>query len=250
MNSENKIKNYLSIKIEELFGIDFRSLAALRIFIGLLIIFDILYTVSDINAFYTDSGVLPRIANLDIYGPIYFSLLFLSGYPLFVYVFFAITIIFAFLFLIGYRTWLSTFFLFIFIGSIHVRNPLIIGGGDTLLHLMLFWSLFLPLGMKFSVDAVINKSNEKLPNQFLSVASLAIMLQVVFMYCFTASHKVGREWMLEGSAIYYSLNIDQYVTFIGRHLLNYPELLKYLTYFVFYFEAFGPLLLFCPFFTS
>ena len=46
--------------IKRLFAIDLRSLACLRIGVGLLILIDLLLRSRDLVAFYTDQGLLPR----------------------------------------------------------------------------------------------------------------------------------------------------------------------------------------------
>ena len=55
--------------------------------------------------------------------------------------------------LVGYRTRLATIGSWILLASIHVRLPVVINAGDTLLRVLLFWSIFLPLGAMWSVDA-------------------------------------------------------------------------------------------------
>ena len=55
--------------------------------------------------------------------------------------------------LLGYRTRLAAFWAFVLLASIHVRTPPLLQAGDTLLRVLFFWSLFLPLGARCSLDA-------------------------------------------------------------------------------------------------
>ena len=66
-------------------SLDLRGLAALRILMGVLVMLDALVRSSDLIAHYADSGVLPRSVLLtEFSNPYHFSLLFLSGQPLWV----------------------------------------------------------------------------------------------------------------------------------------------------------------------
>jgi len=56
--------------------------------------------------------------------------------------------------------------------------------------------------------------------------------------------------MVDFTAIEYALNIDQFTTFFGEYLLNFPLLLKFLTAFVICLEIFGPLMALMPFKTG
>ena len=242
-------QNTKNSKIIELFGIDLRTLALFRILISLLIIFDIIFLrMSDITAFYSDSGVLPRVLHIDLYKNWYASLYLINGEPIFILFLFLITIFLAFLLLIGFQTKIATFSLWIFMLSLHSRNPLVLTGGDTILHLLLFWSIFLPLGARFSIDST--KSNyQKLPNRFFSIASIAILLQVAFVYFFTAVCKICPEW-LNGTALYYALNIDQYATQFAILTREHLDLMKVLSFIAYTIEFIGPILLFSPILTT
>ena len=70
----------LQLKINELFGVDLRSLALFRIGLALTIIIDLIIRAFDLNAHYTDFGLLPRIAYLQTYkNPRYVSINMISG---------------------------------------------------------------------------------------------------------------------------------------------------------------------------
>ena len=236
-------------KIKELFGIDLRSLALMRICLGLLIVVDLIFRAADIETFYTDSGVLPRNLHVEIYDSWVASLYLVNGHIVFSVVLFLITLLFAIFLIMGFQTWVANFILWILMVSLHARNTLILTGGDTLIHLILFFGLFLPLGKRWSIDSLTSSERDlKKENIFLSFGSVALLLQSAFMYVFTAIHKFSPEWIYEGSAIYYALNIDQYATPIGKILLSFSGILPYLTYSVYLFEIIGPFLLFCPFF--
>jgi hypothetical protein len=134
--------------------------------------------------------------------------------------------------------------------SIEWRNPLLNGGGEVLIRLMLFWGLFLPLGAVWSVDRKRRRDAGPVATRVTSVAVAALFLQITFVYWFAAILKSGPEWRFEGTAIYDALSVDQLAKPLGHTLAHYPGLLSVMTFGVLALEAFGPFLLLSPFFTA
>jgi hypothetical protein len=83
-----------------------------------------------------------------------------------------------------------------------------------------------------------------------SAATVALFLQIAFMYCFTALIKTGRDWRVDGTALYYTFGNDQATTQIGSYLLNFPALLTVLTFATLALGTLGPFLLFSPIFNG
>src|SRR6185437_4038535 len=81
----------------------------------------------------------------------------------------------------------------------------------------------------------------------LTVATVGYVVLLFSIYFFTGLLKESSEWNSEGSAIYYALSLDQMSWPLGKMLLAYPGLLKYLTVFIRWFEMLVPFLLFVPF---
>jgi len=238
-------------KLEQLFGVDLRSLAALRICLAIILLVDLGGRSFDLAAHYTDAGVLPRTALIGEFSSRWIlSLHLMNGTPQVQALLFVVAGLFALLLLVGHRTRFATIVSWFLLISLHNRNALVITGGDVLLRLILFWSIFLPLGARASVDAALNTSEKRMPERVLSVGTVAILAQVVMLYTFTALHKFSPEWRVDASAIYYALSIDQMVRPFGLYLLNFPEFLRFLTRAVLAFEFIGPVLLFVPIYTS
>ena len=238
-------------KIVEIFGADLRSLAAFRIVLALLVLADLANRFTDLYAHYTDRGILPRsVLQEEVLGPWVFSLNLMNGEPFFQKLLFGVAALTALALLFGYRTRLMTVIVWVMVLSIQWRNPLILNAGDTLLHMLLFWGMFLPLGAHWSIDRALKATAPRLSMHFLSLGTVALFMQIAFMYWFTAIHKSGEEWRVDGTAIYYAMSIDQIVTPIGAYLAHFPKLLEVLTFATILLEAFGPFLLFFPFFTG
>ena len=65
------------------------------------------------------------------------------------------------------------------------------------------------------------------------------MLQLCFVYWFTAAAKLHPVWLSEGTAIYYALSLDQFTKPFGYVLLGFPGLLRQLTHGTVLLEAFA-----------
>ncbi len=236
-------------KLSELFGIDIRSLALFRIGLALVILGDLFIRLQDLKAHYSDEGIAPRSFLVDMLYPWSLSINLISGTWQVQLVLFILTIIFTIALLVGYKTRWATVLTWFFIVSLQLRNPIINQGGDILLKMLLFWSMFLPLGAYWSVDQHLS-DHPPPAKQILSVGSLALLLQICFMYWFSALLKMDDSWTKDGTAVWYALSIEQYSTPLGLYLLNYPDLLKFFTFATFYLEAFGPFLAFSPIWTG
>lgn len=238
-------------RCKELFGIDVRSLAVFRIFISLIIIGDLIIRAGYLRTFYTDFGVLPRFVLNENFSSLHWSIHSLSGSAWFQAFLFVIAFLFAIMLLFGYKTRFATIASWILLVSIQNRNPIVLQGGDTLFRMLLFWAMFLPLGKIFSVDSFLgNFKKDSNQDYVLSFATLGILLQMVFLYFFSALLKTGKEWHSESSAVYYALQIDQFTTPLGYFLLGFPTLLIILTKAVWWIELAGPLLFFSPAYTK
>lgn len=238
-------------KLEELFGFDLRSLAVFRIGLAFLILADLIGRIPDLEAHYTDAGVLPRAPLIEQFlHPWFWSVHLFSGQSLFQGLLFLIAGLIAIALLVGYRTGFVTVASWALLVSLQSRNSMILNGGDIALRLLVFWSMFLPLGARYSVDGALNTAAAKLPKRILSGATIALTLQICFIYWFSVLFKSDPIWWREGSAVYYALSNDQIVTQLGRFLLNFPPLLVLLSFTTLWIEALGPLLLFVPFRTS
>ncbi len=235
----------------EVFGCDLRSLAAMRIGLGLTIIMDLWARSADLSIFYSDKGVLPREDLLDHYGYVrdyYISLHMSGGSAAFEGVLFGIGAIAAFCLMIGYRTWLATLVSWMLLISLHVRMPLVLQSGDVVLRLLLFWSLFLPLGARASVDALQSPSIKAPPDRITSMATFGLMVQLSVLYIFTAALKTSSIWFPKGTAAIYALQVDHFATPFGKWMLTLPtDVLRAGTYAAWFWEWGGPFLLLIPF---
>ncbi|MGB5768488.1 MAG: hypothetical protein WBM32_01250 [Crocosphaera sp.] len=254
-------------KLTKILGLDLRSLAIFRIGLALVVMADLFSRFRGVNAHYTDVGLLPREAlhsNLlgsfiaiqpaqnSLLHPWYWSFHLINGSFLFQSFLFLIAFFIALALLLGYRTRLAIIAIWALNISLQNRNPALIFAGDDVLRAMLFWAMFLPLGCAYSLDSALNSNPKPLPKRVLSGATFAFIVQLIFIYTWSAAYKTKSElWWPDGDAVYYSLHFDQYATGFGHFLLGFPTpILQIMTFGALIFEWIGPFLIFIPFRTS
>lgn len=246
LDTRSKFERYL----ENAFGCDIRSLALFRVVMGIILLVDLATRFPYIHAFYTDDGFFTRNLCRTFFSEGYWSFHLLSGSEEFQVALFFIAAVFAVALTFGFQTRIALIASWLLLISLHVRNPLLLNSGDTLLRAMMFWSIFLPLGRYCSIDAWLQKRKGKEASTenrkvVLSGASFAIIIQLCFMYWFTGIAKYNDAW-LNGQALEYVLRMDLFIKPMGKQLLEFPQLLKVLSIGTVWIEIIGPFLLFLP----
>ncbi|MGZ3883531.1 MAG: hypothetical protein ACXVPD_04900, partial [Bacteroidia bacterium] len=235
----------ISAYIRSQYKLDLRALALMRIGIGLVIIADLVIRAQSIVAHYTDEGILPIHLLKEFYNKqVYYSLHTLSGALGWQVLLFILNAITAAAMTLGYRTRLTTVLSWLLLVSLQNRDPFIQQGGDDLLRLTLFFGMFMPWGICYSLDA--KRQPQIHSGYFFSAATVGYLLLIASVYFFSAMLKTSPEWRSEGTALYYVLSLDQLKIGMGYWLYQHPGLMKALTHVVFYIELLAPLLLLVP----
>lgn len=200
------------------------------------------------EAHYTNYGILPLSALFRYaWNPSYFSIYTGASSEGIITLLFILNLFCIIGLLIGFRTKLFTFLCWVFLLSLHNRNPLIQQAGDDLMRLLLFWGLFLPWGNRFSLDAILSKKKQQ-PTEITSWACIGYLLLLFSVYFFSALHKSSPEWTTDFTALYYALSLDMILFPAGKILYQHESILKALTAITFYVELLLPFVLFLPFF--
>jgi len=211
--------------------VDPRSLGVFRILLGLVLVHDVARRWPDLVDHYSNAGWLTN--HFALFRPMsdhLFSLYLAFSTPTEVHVFAALHLLVNGLLLIGWQTRLMQFLAFILIVSLNSRNIMLENGGFVVVHLVALWTLFLPLGRRFSVDALLRSLKERRegtlaglndPSEadsrtspIVSLAVTVIILQFACIYYFNVVHKTGTAWR-DGSAVYYFFQQDRMVTAFG-----------------------------------
>lgn len=235
-------------RLSEVFGIDLRTLALFRVALGSVLFCNLLLALTQAGALYTDAGVMPRSWLLDSdVGP-RLSLYLISGSAWFVYALLGVQTVLAAMLTLGWHTRRVTILSFVLWASLLNRNYMVLIGGDILIACLLFWAMFLPLGARFSVDAAIAQNPPPERHLHLSWATVGLLMQVMSVYFYSAILKHSPEWVPDYSAVYYALSLDRHVLPFGTWLNQFFALTQALSFFVWWLELLGPVLMFTPLF--
>ncbi len=253
-------------KLVALYGsADPRSLAALRVALGALLFFDVALKWSDVEAHYSNTGWLTN--HFALFRPMsdhLFSVYFAFGTPNEVKLLMLAHLLVCVLLAVGYRTKLMQLLALLLTMSLDSRNLLVESGGAVVLNILLTWTLFLPLGQRFSIDSVrasLRQRKETTAESLndradpgrphapvRSLAVTALLLQWATIYGLNAVQKNGPEWR-DGTAVHYFLQQEGLLTWFGAWLHRGAPLgiIKLLTFGTLTIEVLLPLLLLAPF---
>jgi hypothetical protein len=148
--------------------------------------------------------------------------------------------------LVGYRTRVGTIGYWVLLVSMYNRNPALIFAADDVLCTLMFWVMFLPWGACDSFYSPLNTYQLQLPETVISSATFALMCKQYFIYIFSGAIKTKSPIWVDGSALYYALSFDQYLTHFGYFLLNFQPILKVFTQITLVLEWIGPLTILIP----
>ena len=181
-NSKSSQINHFKTQLLEIFSLDLRSLALLRIGLAFVIVFDLLVRFPKIETYYSDRGILPRTELINNLLPEYWSFHLFNGTVFAQQLLFCLALLCAGCLLIGYRTTLASIICWVMLVSLHNRNPPLVSPGDDLLRIIMFWGMFLPLGAVYSSDRALNTSSKPIPQQVCSGATVGFMLLLGAIY--------------------------------------------------------------------
>lgn len=221
--------------------IDTRSLAVFRIAMALLLIADVLLRLRNFDVLYVESGVVSQSVATARTPDAAVSVFYLTTDPTITLGLFLSGILIGLFLLVGYRTRLATVLAFLFAISLDHHNPLVTSYADVLFRLLLFWAMFLPLGERWSVDAL---HRQRLSEPVVrSVVSALILCQIVVMYFVNWQHKSENELWASGEATPLIMGLDDTTFLLGEFTRNFPTLLQYGGLTWYYMLAFSWLLI-------
>ena len=214
----------VAVGARERVRIDTRSLAAFRIALGLLIVADVLLRSRNLTRFYTDDGVVPvelavAAESVAAYSPYAFV-----TSPRGVTVLFAITALVGVALAVGYYTRPMTLVALVLVVSLDARNPFVLSFADVLFATLLALAVLLPLGERWSIDAVTSDRPRR--ESIASVATALVLGQMVIMYVVNGYHKTTSELWRSGEAAVLVLGIDEITFLFGDALRAAPDLLR------------------------
>ena len=224
-----RLEKFRRYFVDQYMTVDARSLGLGRIILALILLFDLLHRARVIRLFYSNEGLIPN--HMMLWRPPtqwMFSVFFILSHTDEVAVGFAICGLIYLGLLVGWRTRLMQVLSVIAVMSLHSRVTLLENGGDWMLGELTLWTAFLPLGKRFSLDAVRASlrarrettaaalADRKAMDVFgsLTIVSLAVLgltLEIANAYIFNAVHKGGQTWR-SGTAVHYVMHQDRMCT--------------------------------------
>jgi Vitamin K-dependent gamma-carboxylase len=229
----------LGILRETYLTFDRRTLGFTRILLGFFLIMDLWRRTSAWMDMYSTEGVLPNDVNL-ARPQGYMAISILNGFstPPELAVLWVIILATYVCLLLGYKTKVAQILSFVFVSGMNVRVTQIENGGYVVHNLLLMWTAFLPLGDRFSLDALFasmkrrreasadelnDRSDVLLPEKeqpLVTLLGLVLVIQLAAIYFFNVVHKTGPAWK-NGTAVHYVLYVDRMVTPIVAHTRDY-----------------------------
>lgn len=219
------LRAWLRRQVDVTLAIDLRALALMRGAFGLLVLWDVRARWGDASSLYSDAGFWTRE---------------MAGEPLFLFGFYdwagnpdwtrlglGVTGALALLFTVGLLTRPVTFLLWAMVTALHARQGWVLQGGDDLVRNVLFFSLFLPLGRRWSLDAgLVHRDDHPPPRRIHGWSAVALYVQLFLLYFVAGAMKAHHLHWWRGLGIHYALAADHFVTPLGRSIHGYATLLR------------------------
>lgn len=222
------------------FRIDARSLGLFRLGFGLVLLGDLFQRWRYAKELYSNEGVLPNHNHLFLLRDKQevWSLLHSISSPGEADAAFCVILFCYLCFWIGWRTRAFHVASLVCLVSLTARNILLEGAGNYVAIALLAFTAFLPLGSRFSLDALVaamdardEKNAKELDDRRkpaadaidaarvpgwspASLAALAVLAQIAVVFAAAALQHKGDAWR-DGSALHYALNSERLVSAAG-----------------------------------
>ncbi|SNR47036.1 HTTM domain-containing protein [Halorubrum vacuolatum] len=233
-------------------AVDPRSLAAFRIALGVLVIADLLARSRNFAFYYTDDGIVTQSLAERGTSNVAFSVFYYTSSTEAIAALFVLQGLIALALVLGYRTRLSTALSFLFVISLDHHNPFVLSYADTLFRLLFFWAVFMPLGDRYSIDALQARmvggeraARAERRGSRAVVVHIAValgMAQMVVMYFVNGLHKSTSEAWRSGEASPLVFGIDEMTFLLGNTMRNALPLIEFGGLLWFYILLASPML--------
>ncbi len=229
-----------------LFGtvsIDVQGLAAFRIFIAAIMLYDFFADLLPVFKDLMGPGLLYSAGYID--GTVFWSL-FPESLAL-QYSVLAVYVVALLLLLIGWRARSAAFVVFVIYAGIMSRNTLLTNNADVLLRALLLWSSFLPIAHCWSVDSALRDGDQQ-NTRWPVIPVVAIKLQIAVIYFCSGMFKLAGQPWLEGKAVFYTMADQLYGTSLGAQTvaLASDSVLFLLTWAITIFQLLFSILVYVP----
>lgn len=218
------------------------SIGVFRIFLGALLTLFYVALFPNWERFYAADGILSLN---DFPTPAPWSVFSWTEAFLPIRVFWWVGFLASILFMVGWKTRLWTLVLFVLQCSLLNRSPQVENGEDVVFRMLLFYSLFAPLGHRLSLDSLFGPSSP--PEEELPViwAVRAMQINFALIYAISLPFKLADDaaWWT-GDALYLAIVSNQWSRWPWPEMFYVADglLTRLLTYGTLVVEAAFPLL--------
>ena len=225
-----------------------RSLAAMRIGLGIILCCDGILRARDFPLMYSADGLFPPTLLRDYLGSPAVWTVALWGEPGWCSAALLLVETTAGLLLaVGLATRWATLAAWVAVVSLTRRTAPASNAGDAWLGCLLLWSLFVPLAQVWSIDARRRGRRQESPHSqseagIFSCGTVALVLQVAAVYLSAGLAKCDGIW-LAGDAVTYALSVHNHGTPLGAIIAAQPWLARLTTWLVLAGELAAPCLL-------
>jgi len=198
--------------------LDARSLAAFRIALGCIVVADAGARTRDVATMFAPDGTFPVDLLRDaLGGPTAWSLAWLDDSLPWARVLLALQAGAGAAVALGWQTRWATALAWIVVVSVIRRTAPATNAGDLWLGCLLLWGIFLPLGARWSVDAITRRgvATAEPGNAVALPATAALVIQIAVVYLSAGISKCNATW-LAGDAVGLALSIHDHGTQFGN----------------------------------
>lgn len=209
------------------------TIGLLRILTGLLALVNFSMIAVDFDAWFTERGHVPwSTAERWLGDDLRLSLLNGVADVRVTAAVYALTLLAALATMVGFQSRIASILLALGTVSLHIRNPIILHGGDTMLRMLTIYVAVAPSGAALSIDRRL--ALRKGAPVTLALVSLwpqrLVQIQVAIVYFTTVWHKwLGTTWR-DGTATWYPSQLHEFDRFPVPDWLYQPPFLQITTY--------------------
>ncbi|MBA3874703.1 MAG: HTTM domain-containing protein [Anaerolineae bacterium] len=197
-------------------NVDARPLGLFRIAFAALMLKEAVYHIFVAEIWYSDAGMLP-LRLLPSVSPGTPTLMSGLNATWMAMAFFVVWAVVALLLLFGWQTRVMSILNLVLLVSVVNRNQMVVTGADNVMQVLAFWSLFVPLGRCYSVDARRRPPNPHPTTYAFPVRMLQI--QIALIYIFTVIFKLQGQTWPNGDALYMAMQIKMHTFPVADWLL-------------------------------
>jgi hypothetical protein len=231
VGNASRLAAFVGRRAAQAFTLDTRSLAVFRVALGTLLMADALLRCRDFSLMFTTDGIFPPDVLRRFLGdPFLWSLAWLDDSNWWGGVVLALEGVSGACIAVGLETRIAMIAGWVAVVSVVRRTAPATNAGDTWLACQCFWSIMLPLGAAWSLDAVRRRpAAAPSPAAACSVATAALVLQLFAVYVGAGVSKCNESWF-SGAAVRHALSVHDHGTTLGMALGRLEWLARPLTW--------------------